>query len=228
MYEFSEFVKLYNKKSSIALKEAVSENDVLKASTEAQIKTLIKNAGDQVQKLEDAYNKNLKKLGSKTRANAKKIGENIVKGMSKGIKSQYSELNNAVKSIMNSVVSTSKKSLQIKSPSRVFANQVGKFIPLGIAQGIESNADSVYSTLSTLSSNALLAGDWSTGYNAQRTATGQVNDNVSELLTAILELMRQYFPDFGAEGYDPRGMAKMMAPYIDRQLGQIQANNSRR
>lgn len=226
--EFSEFVKLYNKKSSIALKEAVSENDVLKASTEAQIKTLIKNAGNQVQKLEDAYNKNLKKLGSKTRANAKKIGENIVKGMSKGIKSQYSELNNAVKNIMNSVVSTSKKSLQIKSPSRVFANQVGKFIPLGIARGIENNADSVYSTLSTLSSNALLAGDWSTGYNAQRTATGQVNDNVSKLLAAILELMRQYFPNFGAEGYDPRGMAKMMAPYIDRQLGQIQANNSRR
>lgn len=226
--EFSEFVKLYNKKSSIALKEAVSENDVLKASTEAQIKTLIKNAGDQVQKLEDAYNKNLKKLGSKTRANAKKIGENIVKGISKGIKSQYSELNNAVKSIMNSVVSTSKKSLQIKSPSRVFANQVGKFIPLGIAQGIENNADSVYSTLSALSNNALLAGDWSTGYNAQRTATGQVNDNVSKLLAAILELMRQYFPNFGAEGYDPRGMAKMMAPYIDRQLGQIQANNSRR
>lgn len=226
--EFSEFVKLYNKKSSIALKEAVSENDVLKASTEAQIKTLIKNAGDQVQKLEDAYNKNLKKLGSKTRANAKKIGENIVKGISKGIKSQYSELNNAVKSIMNSVVSTSKKSLQIKSPSRVFANQVGKFIPLGIAQGIENNADSVYSTLSALSNNALLAGDWSTGYNAQRTAAGQINDNVSELLTAILELMRQYFPDFGAEGYDPRGMAKMIAPYIDRQLGQIQANNSRR
>lgn len=226
--EFSEFVKLYNKKSSIALKEAVSENDVLKASTEAQIKTLIKNAGDQVQKLEDAYNKNLKKLGSKTRANAKKIGENIVKGMSKGIKSQYSELNNAVKSIMKSVVSTSKKSLQIKSPSRVFANQVGKFIPLGIAQGIESNADSVYSTLSALSNNALLAGDWSTGYNAQRAATGQVNDNVSELLAAILELMRQYFPDFGVEGYDPRGMAKMMAPYIDRQLGQIQTNNSRR
>lgn len=226
--EFSEFVKLYNKKSSIALKEAVSENDVLKASTEAQIKTLIKNAGDQVQKLEDAYNKNLKKLGSKTRANAKKIGENIVKGMSKGIKSQYSELNNAVKSIMKSAVSTSKKSLQIKSPSRVFANQVGKFIPLGIAQGIENNTDSVYSTLSALSSNALLAGDWSTGYNAQRAATGQVNDNVSELLTAILELMRQYFPDFGTEGYDPRGMAKMMAPYIDRQLGQIQTNNSRR
>lgn len=226
--EFSEFVKLYNKKSSIALKEAVSENDVLKASTEAQIKTLIKNAGDQVQKLEDAYNKNLKKLGSKTRANAKKIGENIVKGMSKGIKSQYSELNNAVKSIMNSVVSTSKKSLQIKSPSRVFANQVGKFIPLGIARGIESNADSVYSTLSTLSNNALLAGDWSTGYNAQRTATGQTNDNVSKLLMAILELMRQYFPDFGSEGYDPRNMAKIMAPYIDRQLGQIQTNNSRR
>lgn len=226
--EFSEFVKLYNKKSSIALKEAVSENDVLKASTEAQIKTLIKNAGIQVQKLEETYNKNLKKLGSKTRANAKKIGENIVKGMSKGIKSQYSELNNTVKGIMKSVVSTSKKSLQIKSPSRVFAEQVGKFIPLGIAQGIESNADSVYSTLSALSNNALLAGNWSTGYNAQRTATGQINDNVSELLTAILELMRQYFPDFGVEGYDPRGMAKMMAPYIDRQLGQIQANNSRR
>ncbi len=226
--EFSEFVKLYNKKSSIALKEAVSENDVLKASTEAQIKTLIKNAGGQVQKLEDAYNKNLKKLGSKTRANAKKIGENIVKGMSKGIKSQYSELNNAVKSIMKSVVSTSKKSLQIKSPSRVFANQVGKFIPLGIARGIENNADSVYNTLSALSDNALLAGDWSTKYSAQRTTAEQANDNVSELLAAILELMRKYFPDFGPEGYDPRGMAKLMAPYIDRQLGQIQANNNRR
>lgn len=226
--EFSEFIRLYNQKSSIALKEAVSENDVLKASTEAQIKTLINNAGTQIQQLENTYNSNLQKLGSKTRADAKKIGENIVKGISKGIKSQYSELNNAVKNIMKSVVSTSKKSLQIKSPSRVFANQVGKFIPLGIAQGIEDNAYTIYSTLSELSDNALLSGDWSTGYNTQKTVTGQTNDNVSKLLMAILELMRQYFPDFGSDGYDPRNMAKMMAPYIDRQLGQIQANNSRR
>lgn len=81
------------------------------------------------------------------------IGGDICRGLANGIKNGISWVTDAAKNIARDAVSAAKNKLGIQSPSRVFANEVGKFIPSGISLGIESNAESVYKTLRNLSNN---------------------------------------------------------------------------
>lgn len=68
------------------------------------------------------------------------IGRNIISGIVRGVTSGASSLFNTMKSIASKAVNAAKSALKIKSPSRVFANEVGRFIPEGITVGIEANA----------------------------------------------------------------------------------------
>ena len=68
------------------------------------------------------------------------IGKNIINGIVRGVTSGASALYNSMKSIASKAVNAAKSALQIKSPSRVFANEVGQWIPKGVTVGIEANA----------------------------------------------------------------------------------------
>lgn len=81
------------------------------------------------------------------------IGGDICRGLANGIKNGISWVTDAAKNIARDAVSAAKNKLGIQSPSRVFANEVGKFIPEGISLGIDTNAESVYKTLRNLSNN---------------------------------------------------------------------------
>lgn len=73
----------------------------------------------------------------------KKIGENIVDGIKKGIEEKWNVLKNAVEEFAKSLPQWVKDVLGIKSPSKVFA-EIGKFVDLGLAQGLDDNTDSIY------------------------------------------------------------------------------------
>lgn len=65
------------------------------------------------------------------------IGSNIVNGIWNGISSGWSWLVDKVKSLANSLFEGAKEALGINSPSRVFAREVGRWIPPGIGVGID-------------------------------------------------------------------------------------------
>lgn len=65
------------------------------------------------------------------------IGSNIVTGIWNGISSGWSWLVDKVKSLANSLFEGAKDALGINSPSRVFAREVGRWIPPGIGVGID-------------------------------------------------------------------------------------------
>lgn len=75
------------------------------------------------------------------------IGENVIGGIKRGINNAKDGLLRTASRIANSVTSTFKNSLGIHSPSKVMADYVGKFIPLGIAEGIKNKAQSVYDSI---------------------------------------------------------------------------------
>ena len=68
------------------------------------------------------------------------IGKNIIKGIVRGVTSGARNLYNAMRNIASKALNAAKEKLGIHSPSRVFANEVGRFIPEGITVGIEANA----------------------------------------------------------------------------------------
>lgn len=65
------------------------------------------------------------------------VGHNIVAGVWRGISNAAGWFKSQVKSFFSGIVDGAKSALGIKSPSRVFAKEVGKWIPPGVGRGME-------------------------------------------------------------------------------------------
>ena len=71
----------------------------------------------------------------------KSIGTNVIDGIKSGITGAVSGLYNSIKGALSGLVDKAKKALGINSPSKVFADVVGKAIPEGIAKGVDDNTN---------------------------------------------------------------------------------------
>ncbi len=79
------------------------------------------------------------------------IGRQIVQGIANGIRNAASAVVNALGNVVNNAIDKVKSKLGIKSPSRVFRDQVGKWIPAGIAVGIEEYSDTAINAVEKMS-----------------------------------------------------------------------------
>lgn len=66
------------------------------------------------------------------------IGSDIVSGVWNGIKNAASWFTNQVKSFFSGIVDGVKDTLGIGSPSKVFRDEIGKWLPPGVAQGFKA------------------------------------------------------------------------------------------
>lgn len=144
--ELDKYVSLWKEKQQLATKEAVREID--KTTYINQIKALVNNAGNELDKLEQTYKKDLKKLGIGVKDTSKQIGQNIVDGLKKGMKSKYPDFLKYVQKEFDKITITAKKTLKIKSPSRVFA-EIGGFIAQGVGVGLKNEMPKVNEQLGT-------------------------------------------------------------------------------
>lgn len=83
------------------------------------------------------------------------IGGDIISGLWKGISGAVSGLYDNIKKSLSGLVDKAKSALGIHSPSRVFADEIGKWIPEGIAVGIDKNAKSALSAMKELTADTL-------------------------------------------------------------------------
>lgn len=67
------------------------------------------------------------------------IGLNIIRGIASGIAGAAGEIISAAKSAAQSALDAAKAALGINSPSKVFRDEVGKYMALGIGVGFEDN-----------------------------------------------------------------------------------------
>lgn len=100
-----------------------------------------------------------------TSINWGEVGSNIIKGIANGLKSAGGAIVEAAKSAAKSALNAAKDSLDIHSPSRVFRDQVGKMMALGMGIGFDKNVP-------IKSMNASL-----------KTAIGSLKDNASTVLS---------------------------------------------
>ncbi|KGL45396.1 hypothetical protein EP56_07515 [Listeriaceae bacterium FSL A5-0209] len=84
-----------------------------------------------------------KSLGSTSADQMYKAGIDAAKGLVKGLDSQQKALDAAARRVANTITSSVRKALKIHSPSRVMRDDVGRYIPQGIAAGIDADAQYV-------------------------------------------------------------------------------------
>ena len=107
------------------------------------------------------------------------VGLDIVKGIGKGITSGVSWLKNRIKEFVGNVTSFIKKVFKIGSPSKLMADQIGQWIPKGIAVGIDANTDSVYSAMKDLTTGVGLDSNFVNQSGLHYSPNVIVNNNVS-------------------------------------------------
>lgn len=83
------------------------------------------------------------------------IGRNIISGIANGISSLGHIIGDRLMSIARSAWSAVKSFFGIASPSKLMRDTIGRYIPLGMAEGIENEADSVYDAMDDLNNGAM-------------------------------------------------------------------------
>lgn len=81
----------------------------------------------------------------------KDAGGNIVRGLWDGISDMFNWVRNNILGFGGNIVKWAKQALGIHSPSRVMAEEVGKYIPSGIEMGIKANTSGLMDSLDSLS-----------------------------------------------------------------------------
>lgn len=86
------------------------------------------------------------------------VGSNIVQGLWNGISSGWQWLTGKVSELASSLLQGAKDALGIASPSKLFRDQVGKWIPAGIAVGITENMSPLNRAITQMSNEMLNTG----------------------------------------------------------------------
>ena len=81
-------------------------------------------------------------------------GKELVAGIFKGIKEKTDWIKNKIKSWIGNVTDFVKSIFKIGSPSKLWADEIGKWLPAGAAEGVLDNANSLYSAVDDISANA--------------------------------------------------------------------------
>lgn len=83
-------------------------------------------------------------------ARMRNAGADMINGMIDGMMSRAGGLLSRIREIASSVVNAAKDALGIQSPSTVFRDEVGQFIPAGLAEGIDGGKSKVTAAISSL------------------------------------------------------------------------------
>lgn len=120
------------------------------------------------------------------------IGKNIINGIWNGIKKAKDSFVKNVKKFFSGIVDGVKDVLGIESPSKVFAKEVGQWIPKGVAIGIDDNTQSIMKSIDGMDNEMInkmkKAVALETGnINAKARVTSAVNNNSTIQINATFD-----------------------------------------
>jgi phage-related protein len=146
------------------------------------------------------------------------LGKAIIDGIVQGLVNFGSSIGEKLKEIAGNAFKGIKKFFGIESPSKLMRDQIGRYIPEGIAVGIEANADSVTDAMNELSNMTVDAYDPNIQSVDVSGGGTSIIDEIKSLKEAILGM--QLVLDTGAT-------VGGLAPAMDRQLGSFAVYNGR-
>jgi phage-related protein len=109
----------------------------------------------------------------------KNTGKYLVEGLWNGLLNKADWLYNKVKSFANNIVGNIKKALGIKSPSRVFRDEVGTNMALGLGEGFSDTMSDV-----TKEMQSAIPTEFDTNVN-MKSSTGASGSNYDMMISAF-------------------------------------------
>lgn len=115
-----------------------------------------------------------------TSINLISVGKDIIAGLISGITQKFSDVASALSSLTDKIPSWVKSALGIHSPSRVMIT-IAKWIPIGVAKGIESTTNVVKKAVNVMAKSAIP--DFSKSLETTKTAMNNI-DNIVKNATS--------------------------------------------
>ena len=155
--------------------------ETIKTSIDQYLPGLLAKGSELISKLKAKISEKVKEFVN--------VGKDIINGIKKGINDAWESLQKWFGEKIGGLVSGVKDLLGIESPSKVFANEVGKMIPLGIAQGMEDEMGVVDDTI-----KAMTTGMVDMGVSASVSQQVMMGTSQADPIAAITSLLSTYLP----------------------------------
>lgn len=143
------------------------------------------------------------------------IGSNIIAGIVNGVKNAASSLLSSLQSLASQALQAAKNALGIASPSKLFMNEVGKWIPEGMAVGIEANVSSVNSAVGAMALSA--SDEFESAAAPGMTATGYTGTTATAAQTSPTTVTIEFAGSLAQLG-------RVLQPYIKQEGSRIGAS----
>lgn len=138
------------------------------------------------------------------------LGRNVVEGIWKGITGAESWIKDKVGNFAKGILDGMKSALGIHSPSTLFRDQVGKFIPQGIAVGIEADTDKALEAINEMSDSIMDEMNKAVAFE-----TGSINANASvKSNNSMLNVIQASFNIDGSVDIDGKKAGRILAPSV--------------
>lgn len=123
--KLARYSEIYGEKQELANKIAMEELEELRKGTDEEI-------GKQIDSIQAIYDEK-----------APELGLNLARGMAQGMDEGLPIVEAASRALADAAASAAKDALEIRSPSRVGRDEIGKMLDAGIAGGIEDGTQEV-------------------------------------------------------------------------------------
>lgn len=124
------------------------------------------------------------------------LGLDIITGIKNGIVGAAGIIRDAALNAARNAFNSVKEFFQIGSPSKLMADEIGKFLPAGVAIGIEDNMSPLTSAMSDMTATASGYGG-SVATAAGRRYAATVTSGTGDTLSRILNMLDSYLPTMG-------------------------------
>ncbi len=141
-------------------------------------------------------------------------GRNIVEGIWNGIKNAGNWIKQKVREFAKGILDGMKDSLGIHSPSTKARDLVGKFIPEGVAVGVEANTDSALKAIDNMNDDIMSEMNRAVAFE-----TGSVNAKASvKSNNSMLNVIQAIFNIDGSIDIDGQKAGRILTPYMTKTL----------
>ena len=142
------------------------------------------------------------------------LGENIVRGIWDGMGNLRNWIIEKVKELARGILDGMKSALGIHSPSKLFKDEVGRFIPRGVAVGIEADTDSALKAIDNMNDDIISEMNKAVAYE-----TGSINAKASvKSNNSMLNVIQASISIDGSVEIEGQKAGKILTPYITKTL----------
>lgn len=142
------------------------------------------------------------------------LGENIVRGIWNGMGNLKNWIVEKVKELARGILDGMKSALGIHSPSKLFKDEVGRFIPQGVAVGIEADTESALRAIDNMNDDIISEMNKAVAYE-----TGSINAKASvKSNNSMLNVIQASISIDGSVEIEGQKAGKILTPYITKTL----------